>query len=46
MIFRRYQLKNVERNGDLDINICPLCEDDKHYRTIIDSAVKHKEVLQ
>lgn len=46
MIFFRYQLKNVKRSGDLDINIYPLREDDEHYRTIIDSIVKHKEVLQ
>ncbi|XP_011878676.1 PREDICTED: uncharacterized protein LOC105567980 [Vollenhovia emeryi] len=41
-----YQLENVKRNGDLDINICPLHEDDEHYHKISDSAAKHKEVLQ
>jgi len=46
MIFRRYQLENVKWNNDIDINICPLSEDDEHYRKISDSVVKHKEVLQ
>lgn len=46
MIFLRYQLENVKRNDNLDINIYPLHEDDEHFRTISDSVVKHKQVLQ
>ncbi|XP_067209019.1 uncharacterized protein [Linepithema humile] len=41
-----YQLENMNRNDNIDVNVYPLIEDDEHYRIICDSIAKHREILQ